>query len=77
MLHRVILLKRGLMKKKDEVDNKYEAGLGAFKEVLKRWWQFALLLIICGAVFFILQIKSLQCGDVVIQKEPVRVPLKK
>jgi len=63
-----------MVKKHDEVDNKYEAGLGAFKEVLRKWWQIALLIIIGGAVFFTLQIKSLQCGNVVIQKEPVKIP---
>lgn len=65
------------MTKKHEIDNKYEAGTSIFKEALKKWWAVAFLIIISGAIFFILQIKTFQCGNVVIEKDPIKTPLKK
>jgi len=65
------------MTKKHEIDNKYEAGTSIFKEALKKWWAAAFLIIIIGIVIFVLQVRTLQCGNVIIERDPIKTPLKK
>ena len=54
-------------------ENKYE--FGAF--LLKYWLKCIAILIVIGIIIFILQIKSFQCGDTKIEKQPLKVLDKK
>jgi len=61
------------MAKKNGADNKFEWSI----KIMKYWKQLIALMLVGGAVYFVLQIKTIQCGDVIIQKDPVKTPLKK
>jgi hypothetical protein len=54
-------------KTEKNIDNKYEFGVAMMK-----WWkQLAFLLFVTGFVVFALQLKSFQCGDTFVEKQPV------
>jgi hypothetical protein len=63
-----------MTKKSNEIDNKFEFGLA----IIKYWKQLIALILVAGAIMFVLQIKNFQCGTVAIQKEPLKAtPMKK
>lgn len=54
-------------------ENKYE--FGAF--LVRHWLKCIAILLCTGIIIFILQIRSFQCGDAKIEKQPLKTQIKK
>jgi hypothetical protein len=55
-----------------KIDNKFEFAIG----LLKYWRQTIAIMITAGIIYFALQIKHMQCGNVIIEKQPLETPKK-
>lgn len=58
-----------MVKKNNDIDNKYEFGIAFLDKLVKHWFKIMSLIIIAAIAVFVFQLKSFQCGDAKMEKQ--------